>query len=143
MHKTDLCRCGSGNRFKDCCKPVIDGDAATSAEILMRSRYTAYVLGYWDYLHTSWHPATRPSRVSPTSTDWLGLSIIESSPETVEFIATFREHRKIMALHEISRFSQVDHHWRYLDGVCDISQAGRNTPCPCGSGKKTKRCCGA
>jgi len=60
----------------------------------------------------------------------------------VEFIAGFREESKIMALHEISRFMQVDHHWRYIDGQCDISEAGRNTPCPCGSGKKTRHCCG-
>ncbi len=88
----------------------------------MRSRYSAYVLGYWDYLHTSWHPDTRPSSVSPTNTVWLGLNIIKASHDTVEFIAGFKEGSKIMLLHEISRFLQVDGHWRYLDGQCDISE---------------------
>jgi len=115
---------------------------ASSAEALMRSRYSAYVLSHWHYLHTSWHPDTRPSKVSPTSTDWLGLSIIHSTEDTVEFTASFREDGKIMALHEISRFAQAGVHWRYLDGICDISEVGRNTPCPCGSSLKTKHCCG-
>jgi len=108
----------------------------------MRSRYSAYVLEHWDYLHKSWHPDTRPSRVSPTGTDWLGLTIVNTSEETVEFIAGFREGSKIMALHEISRFAKVNGHWRYLDGICDVSESGRNALCPCGSGQKTKRCCG-
>lgn len=108
----------------------------------MRSRYSAYVLGYREYLQQSWHPETRPFRVSPGSTDWLGLTIIKAGAETVEFTAGFREGRKIMRLHETSRFKKADGHWRYVDGDCEVSEAGRNDPCPCGSGLKTKRCCG-
>jgi len=136
------CPCGSTQLFTDCCQPIIADDSAQTAVTLMRSRYSAYVLGEWDYLHTSWHPDTRPSSVSPTSTDWLGLNIIKASHDTVEFVAGFKDGSKIMTLHEISRFRQVDAHWRYLDGQCDISEAGRNTLCPCGSKVKTKRCCG-
>ncbi|MDQ6981499.1 MAG: YchJ family metal-binding protein [Mariprofundus sp.] len=141
MHHNRLCPCSSGNRYAACCEPIIEGAAAASAEALMRSRYSAYVLGHWNYLHTSWHPDTRPSKVSPTSTDWLGLTIIHATENTVEFIAGFRQNGNIMALHETSRFAQVDGHWHYLDGDCDVCEAGRNTPCPCGSGLKTKRCC--
>jgi len=122
---------------------LIDGTAACSAEALMRSRYSAYVLGYWDYLRQSWHPDTRPSRVSPTNTDWLGLTIVQATATTVEFVAGFREGSKIMALHEISRFSHSNGHWFYLDGQCNVCEAGRNSRCPCGSGKKTKHCCGS
>lgn len=32
---------------------------------------------------------------------------------------------------------------RAADAKKIVSQAGRNDPCPCGSGKKYKRCCGA
>jgi len=142
MYKNGLCPCGSGKMYTACCEPVIGGATASSAEALMRSRYSAYVLGHWHYLHTSWHPDTRPSKVSPTSTDWLGLSIIHSTEDTVEFIAGFREDGNIMALHETSHFAQKDGHWRYLDGKCNVSAAGRNSSCPCGSGLKTKRCCG-
>jgi len=141
MNTADPCPCGSNSSFAHCCQPVIEGDNATSAEILMRSRYSAYVLGCWDYLHHSWHADTRPSRVSPTGTDWLGLTIIHATETSVEFIAGFREHGTIMTLHEISRFAKLGKHWRYVDGQCDISAAGRNTACPCGSGLKTKRCC--
>jgi len=142
IHKTAFCPCGSGELFTACCKPVIGGDMACSAEMLMRSRYSAYVRGDWRYLHQSWHPDTRPSRVSPTDTDWLGLTIVKATVTTVKFIAGFRECGKIMALHETSRFAQVDGHWRYIDGQCDISEAGSNTLCPCGSSRKTKHCCG-
>ncbi len=140
--KTVLCPCGSDQLFEQCCAPVINGVRARNAEALMRSRYSAYVLGHWQYLWESWHPDTRPSSVSPTNTEWLGLSIIKSSSSTVEFIAGFRGGSKIMALHETSRFEQVGSHWCYLDGICDITEAGRNAACPCGSSKKTKRCCG-
>jgi len=142
MHDSASCPCGSGKLFSACCEPVIQNDSADSAEALMRSRYTAYVLGYWDYLRLSWHPHTRPSHVSPADTDWLGLTIVNATTESVEFIAAFRQLSNIMALHEISRFTRHHGHWRYIDGQCDISEAGRNAPCPCGSGKKTKHCCG-
>ena len=37
--------------------------------------------------------------------------------------------------------------WRPLDTAAPltarVSPPGRNTPCPCGSGRKYKRCCGA
>lgn len=142
MSNNTACPCGSGRSFTRCCGQIITDDSAMSAEALMRSRYSAYVLGYWDYLHTSWHPDTRPSSVSPTSTHWLGLNIIKSSSNSVTFIAGFKEDGKIMLLQETSRFQQIDRHWRYVDGQCNISEAERNTPCPCGSRLKSKRCCG-
>lgn len=142
MNKPEACPCGSNKSFVTCCEPIILGAVAPTAEALMRSRYSAYVLGYWNYLRESWHPDTRPSSVSPTNTDWLGLTIVRTAEDTVEFTAGFKEDSKIIALHEISRFEQVDGHWRYLDGVCDVKEAGRNAACPCGSGKKTNRCCG-
>jgi len=122
MHQTDPCPCGSNRAFADCCQPIIQGRPAPSSEALMRSRYSAYVLGYWDYLHESWHPDTRPSSVSPTNTQWLGLSIVHASESTVEFIARFKRGSATMALHETSRFVRMGKHWRYLDGECDVQQ---------------------
>jgi SEC-C motif-containing protein len=67
---------------------------APTAEALMRSRYTAYVLGLRDYLLDTWHPSTRPAviEVDPPSLRWLGLEVrrcvdIDADHSTVEFIA--------------------------------------------------------
>lgn len=142
MRESNACPCGSDTTFSDCCQPIISGGQAPTPEALMRSRYSAYALSEWDYLLESWHPETRPAELSPADIDWLGLTIVSTSGETVEFVAAFRQGAKIMILHETSRFALVDNQWRYVDGDCRITEAGRNAPCPCGSGLKTKRCCG-
>ena len=142
MNEAITCPCGSGLPYPDCCEPMILGAPAATTEALMRSRYSAYALGCWDYLLDSWHPDTRPKELSPAEIDWLGLSIVHSGEETVEFIAGFRQGRKIMRLRENSRFARINNRWYYVDGDCELTEAGRNDPCPCGSGRKTKRCCG-
>jgi SEC-C motif-containing protein len=39
------CPCGSQKPFSDCCEPYVSGaEAAPTAEALMRSRYSAYVV---------------------------------------------------------------------------------------------------
>ena len=47
---TSICPCGSGNLLDACCGHYHAGTVAPSAETLMRSRYSAYVLGQVDYL---------------------------------------------------------------------------------------------
>ena len=130
----------------------------------MRSRYTAFVLGNADYLLATWDPESRPARLDlqHDRTQWLGLQIVatEAGSETdsqgrVAFIAQFRLDGKEQALRENSRFRKVGDRWLYVDGqAAQISGSasgvaavarpgiGRNDPCPCGSGKKYKRCCG-
>lgn len=44
-----------------CCGRYLDGEAAPTAEALMRSRYTAFALRDEDYLFRTWHPRTRPA----------------------------------------------------------------------------------
>ncbi|MBU6492427.1 MAG: hypothetical protein KGQ45_06600, partial [Burkholderiales bacterium] len=47
------CPCGGG-RYAECCGRFIDGgQVPASAEQLMRSRYTAYVLARGDYLRAT------------------------------------------------------------------------------------------
>jgi SEC-C motif-containing protein len=68
----------------------------------------------------------------------------------VEFIATFKEKGVVRHHHERSNFSRVDGEWFFVDGepvlpetrVNQSPKIGRNDPCPCGSGKKYKKCCG-
>ena len=68
----------------------------------------------------------------------------------VEFIARYRTGGSAHAHHERSRFRRVDGRWYFVDGqmvkptpVRAAPTVGRNAPCPCGSGKKYKRCHGA
>ncbi len=78
------CPCGSGNAFNQCCGHYHAGTPAPSAELLMRSRYSAYVLGLVDYLQATTLPAQQTAldlegirRWSLDST-WLGLEVEDS-----------------------------------------------------------------
>ncbi|AJZ89792.1 SEC-C domain-containing protein domain-containing protein [Klebsiella michiganensis] len=118
----------------------------------MRSRYTAFVKQDADYLVSSWHErCRRPSLKSEISsafgdTEWLGLTIYEEAEGKdanegfVSFVARFQENGKQSAIIERSRFVRESGQWYYIDGI--RPQFGRNDPCPCGSGKKYKKCCG-
>ncbi len=153
------CPCTSGTPFADCCQPLLLGiRPAPTAETLMRSRYTAYVLADIAYLLKTWHPTTRPSAIDPaTIPAWCALQIIhaEGGKEgdqqgLVEFKARAMVQKQPCQLHERSRFVKEDGAWLYVDGELMGSPAppakagkvGRNEPCPCGSGKKSKKCCG-
>ncbi|PHM28634.1 YchJ family protein [Xenorhabdus budapestensis] len=151
---TKICHCGSGSPFAYCCGPYIDNHyPAPDAESLMRSRYSAYVTENVDYLITTWHPdceaETWRSEIEQSfvGVQWLGLNVINTNKGQhnneayVEFSACFIEQEKQyrQLIHERSRFLRIDQHWFYIDGV--RPETGRNDPCPCGSGKKYKKCC--
>ena len=119
----------------------------------MRSRYTAYVKQQADYLIATWHPVCKAEEWRNAiisgfnTTEWLGLTVIEESTGHdndegfVEFIARFTDGDSgDSAIHERSRFLRLEQRWYYIDGV--KPQPGRNAACPCGSGKKYKKCCG-
>lgn len=120
------CPCGSGLTFNQCCRPLHDGKAAPTAEALMRSRYSAYVLANGNYLHRSWHTSTRPTKKSLQSlapTQWTGLTIVRTeqggldhTSGLVEFIASYQEDNQTKLLHEISRFVREGGRWFYVDG---------------------------
>ncbi len=123
---TGACPCGSGATYTDCCGPIHRSGAGfgTTAESLMRARYTAYVLNDRPFVLSSWHPDTRPGTVtfSPQQ-EWLGLEIIATqrggpldSEGTVEFIAKFRHGTEFFELHELSTFERVDGNWLYATG---------------------------
>jgi len=117
----------------------------------MRSRYSAYVLMYKDYIIETWHPDYRPRElVLEKDIKWLGLTLIEHQPRgqtaTVEFEARLLQAGKIDAVHELSRFVQQQGRWLYTSGA-QLAPSfrpwipGRNEICPCGSGYKFHRCC--
>ncbi|GLQ91892.1 UPF0225 protein [Dyella acidisoli] len=119
------CPCGHHTSYTRCCGPLHDGAIASTAEALMRSRYSAYVLKREDYLLATWHPSTRPASLklaaqqpSPT---WLGLDVKQHKQDgehaTVEFIARLRYGGgKAQRMHEISRFVRDQGRWYYVDG---------------------------
>jgi len=117
----------------------------------MRSRYTAYVLENSDYLLRSWHPHTRPTSLHLKTGEvrWTGLTIINikagragDKKGEVEFIASYEQSGQDGRVQENSHFVFEQGQWFYLDGdLRNEVKAGRNSPCPCGSGKKFKKCC--
>lgn len=117
-----LCSCGSGETYDACCGPVVRNERwADTAEELMRSRYTAYVLDDVDHLFRTWHPATRPDDLeSLAHVEWTGLEIVEvvdGGPADEEGVVEFRASHRGGVLHERSRFVRRAGRWVYLDGV--------------------------
>ena len=158
---TSPCPCGSDNAYAECCGRYIDTDVpAPTAEALMRSRYCAYVAGNDPYLRKTWDPATCPKDLNAAEQGvvWTGLKILKTSAGgendntgVVEFVASVTQHGQEAHLHERSDFKRNEAgHWIYIDGdtpkqapIRVEKKVGRNEPCPCGSGKKYKKCCGA
>ncbi|MDN0105520.1 YchJ family protein [Yersinia rochesterensis] len=162
---SEQCPCGSTLEYQECCEPYILGtQVAVNPAILMRSRYSAYVKKNVDYLVNTWHPDCNAQKwrdgiiQSFNNTTWHGLTVIaeiESDRDDeafVEFIARFSDTNntdtnntdtnstQISSMHERSRFLRINEHWYYIDGI--RPSVGRNDACPCGSGKKHKKCCG-
>ena len=123
---TKLCPCDSGKQFSQCCAPYLSGSViASNAEVLMRSRYTAYTLGDEAYLRATWDVRTCPAEkiVHDEPTQWLGLEVKHYSLDTgktdsalVEFVARYKIGGRAHRLHELSRFLQEDGKWFYVDG---------------------------
>ncbi len=108
---------------------------------LMISRYEAFVNKDWDYLaKTSTSQSVEELEMMP-ELEWLKLEVLDAYDNIVEFKAYYRENGKIALLHEKSSFVKVDGEWKYKDGVIYNTQLQRNEICPCGSGKKYKKCC--
>ena len=109
-----------------CCGAYLDdfaGSPAPDAESLMRSRYSAFVLGRSNYLLATWHASTRPPHVErDASAKWLGLEVrsyrvLDASHAEVEFVARHRDAGAAQRLRERSRFVREDGRWWYLDGA--------------------------
>jgi SEC-C motif-containing protein len=158
------CPCGSEAAFSECCQPLIEGSQyAETAEALMRSRYTAHATKSFDYLFETTLPANRQegdrkgTAAWSRKLDWQRLEIrnVEKggpgdTAGFVEFVARYRKNGQAFDHHEIAEFVKNEDRWYFKDGhapeaVQSVRQGpkiGRNDPCPCGSGKKYKKCCG-
>jgi SEC-C motif-containing protein len=141
-----ICPCGGG-LYASCCGPRHDGAApAPTAEALMRSRYSAFVLRLPNYL-----AATQRAPMEGALDDkvhWLGLTVhaakgsADDTTGEVEFSARYLAGGRLCTLREVSAFERDAGRWLYLDGKTQHSEEKleRNAPCPCGSGKKYKSC---
>ena len=136
MNDVLMCPCGrvfaQGKKarplsFFACCGPYLDQPSALpapDAEALMRSRYSAFVLGRRDYLLATWHASTRPADLTlDPAAQWLGLDVrshrlLDADHAEVEFVARYREAGRAVRLHERSRFVREQAHWFYVDGLC-------------------------
>lgn len=129
----------------------------------MRARYSAYVTHEISFIINSCEN-TDKSNIDPDATRvwseesaWRGLQILQTekgletdSEGTVEFEAQYTSKTGLrQAHHETASFKKIDGLWRYVNGELrtitvtrDARKVGRNEPCPCGSGKKYKQCCG-
>jgi SEC-C motif-containing protein len=155
----NTCLCGSDLTYSSCCQLFhLHEKSPATATLLMKSRFTAYAMHNDDYLRTTWAETKRPKDInfSKDEAKWTRLDIIKtkkgSEKDTkgiVEFKAYYLLDDEEYVMNEISRFQKTSGRWFYLDGlvksVGKVSQAqsqGKNAPCPCGSQKKFKRCCG-
>jgi SEC-C motif-containing protein len=143
-----------------------------TAEALMRSRYSAYAKREVDYIVNTCSPNgkkeekidVKETRAWAEKSTWLGLTIVnvdkggaDDEEGVVEFKALFEQDGARQTHHERAFFEKISEkvagsiidHWYYARGKMLIEtvvrsepKIGRNEPCPCGSGKKYKHCCG-
>jgi SEC-C motif-containing protein len=159
------CHCGNAASFEDSCGKYLQGSARPeTAEALMRSRYTAYVVEDIDYIVATHDPATageidrEGAAKWAHDSEWEGLEIVDTvaggagdDRGEVEFIARYRAQGHLLSYHERATFERIDGQWYFMDGEMvkakpktrEQPKVGRNEPCPCGSGKKYKKCHGA
>jgi SEC-C motif-containing protein len=119
------------------------------------------VLANVDYVIATHHSSTR-DEVTPEGvkawaegSQWLGLEVLgteEGGPADekghVHFRARYKQKGQTFEHIEIALFEKEDGQWRFVSAITPpatrgAEKVGRNDPCPCGSGKKHKKCCGA
>ena len=158
------CPCGKGESLEVCCGPILSGKRqAETAEELMRARYSAYATHDVDFVIASHDPKTA-SEVDRANTEawaknseWLGLEVTATEgggaadeQGTVEFVASYKLQKMKIDHRERATFRKEGGKWYFVDGVelkgppvrRTEPRVGRNDPCPCGSGKKYKKCHG-
>ncbi len=149
---TALCPCQSGKHYQDCCEPLHRQQLPLTAEQLMRSRYSAYVLQRIDYIVQTTVPSQQSLldqaalRQWAETTRWVGLQVlthradVDKSHSTVEFKAYFENAEGRQEHHEKSLFVKIGERWFFVDPSVPLPTMKQ--PCVCGSGKKFKHCCG-
>ncbi len=155
------CLCGSGKIYEACCGRFIEGgEFASTAEELLRSRYVAHANKTIQYIintvhETNQEDANRESLKSwLDKTTWRGLNIIDIDIKSddvtfIDFEAIAEFDGKTETHREVSEFRKEDGKWLFYKGITpnvkqvinENKNVKANDKCPCGSGKKYKKCC--
>ena len=129
---TRPCPCGSGQPYSACCRPWHKGQAAETAEQLMRSRYAAYALTLPDYLIATTHPDSphwetdqatwrRGLQQFSRETKFVGLTILQATETgdtaTVTFSAALTQNGRDASIFEQSLFERVNGRWLYVKAM--------------------------
>ncbi|HSX04579.1 MAG TPA: YchJ family metal-binding protein [Rhabdochlamydiaceae bacterium] len=125
------CPCHSGKPYGECCAPYHRGKFPETALKLMRSRYSAYALGFSDYIIQTTHKENPAAAKEPNqwkkdildfskNTIFEGLEILSFIDGENEAFVTFRallkEGDKDVSFTEESRFFKVGGRWLYHSG---------------------------
>jgi SEC-C motif-containing protein len=125
----------------------------------MRARFTAHATQNYEFVHRTYRGTAKfpyQALEDTPPTQWTRLVVHSHSPAVtadiahVDFSAYGMEQGQEMVLHEKAEFAREGDTWIYTrplrEGPAPVRSAtpkvGRNDPCPCGSGKKFKHCCG-
>jgi SEC-C motif-containing protein len=124
------CYCGNALPYSKCCRPLLTGQiVVVSAEQLMRSRYTAYVMADVAYLIKTTHASHRHELDAKEvlqwskQNQWIKLEILHVETNRVVFKAYFRDRSsKLNAHYEDSTFILENGIWYYVEGTFDEPQ---------------------
>jgi SEC-C motif domain protein len=116
----DPCPCCSGADLAACCGPLLASERqASTAEELMRSRYTAHVYGNAEHLWRTWDGRTRPAQVHLDDTRWLGpevREVVDGGPDDTTGVVDFVARHADGELAERSEFTRRGGRWFYAKG---------------------------
>lgn len=130
----------------------------------MRARYSAFAEKDLAFIRETLAESARAEhdedgiRRWAEESQWLGLKIVSTEgggdgddKGVVEFVARYRAEGRVVAHQERAQFAREQGEWVFVDSAepkpatfrREEPKIHRNDPCPCGSGKKHKKCCGA
>lgn len=131
--KSTLCPCNSKKSYLICCAPYHKGKLqAPTAEVLMRSRYSAYVTNNIQYIYRTWDKDARPPLKvlrEDNTKQFIHLEMIKISKGdihditgTVEFVASYIIQGKTETYkhHENSYFVKNNNKWKYVNELTKI-----------------------
>ncbi len=130
-----------------------------SPKALLEARYKAFKKGDVDFIMASCHPDTRKkykredAEAWSRNASWQGLDVESAKEEGetgfVTFTCRYEQDGQDVVHKETAEFRMHEERWYYYNSTFpsrtrrrEETKVGRNDPCPCGSGKKYKKCCG-